>query len=179
MTCDEIEDYLDGSLTGSRLEMFQEHLESCPRCRSELRRQEDLDRALTAAARSLPPAPARLLERLDREIEVLERRQSIRWRWAVAAAVVMIVGIGVRLGLYLEGDAHPNADREPAEATISDVSTRVDLVPDPDPVARVEFADSSGALTIPVVSENVNATIVFVYPVLSGTASSGVHDSTE
>ncbi len=178
MKCDEIEDYLDGSLTGSRLEMFEEHLESCPRCRSELRRQEDLDRALTAAARSLPPAPPRLLERLDREIEVLERRQSSRWRWAVAAAV-LIVGVGVRLGLYLEGDAPPVADRVPTETVISDAFTHVDLVLDPDPVATVEFAGSPGALTIAVVAENVNATIVFVYPVLSRAAPPGVHDSTE
>ncbi len=178
MKCDEIEDYLDGSLTGSRLEMFEEHLESCPRCRSELRRQEDLDRALTAAARSLPPAPPRLLDRLDREIAVLERRQSIRWRWAVAAALIF-VGVGVRLGLNLEGDAPPDADRIPTETVISDAFTRVELVPDPDPVARVEFADSSGSLTLPVVAENVNATIVFVYPVLSRAAPPGVHDSTE
>ncbi len=66
MTCDEIEDYLDGSLTGSRLEMFQGHLESCPRCRTEIERQKDLDRALTAAARNLPPVPARLRTRPPR-----------------------------------------------------------------------------------------------------------------
>ncbi len=175
MKCNEIEEYLDGALTGSRLTVFEEHLDGCRACTLELRRQEQLDRALAAAARELPPAPARLLGRLKEELEALERRQRTLTRWKFAAAI-LIVGIGIGLGSLLDGDGRRGEDAEPAPEVTAVLAPEVlEMIPNSRPVASVVLGDGSSALAVPVAT-SVNATIVFVYPVLDGRQT---HDGAE
>ncbi len=168
MTCDELDDYLDGSLAGSRLAAFRTHLERCPRCTLELASQERLDRRLSAVSKALAPAPAGLLRRIEGEIAAVEaRRRSLR-RWSVAAAV-LVAGIGIGLGSLLDGDAHRLRDAGPAPGdTGSSAPAIARIVPDPRPMASVVLGEGSHALAVPVAAKNVDATIVFVYPVLGG-----------
>jgi anti-sigma factor RsiW len=166
MTCDDLDEYLDGSLAGSRLAAFLTHLDRCARCTLELAGQERLDRSLAAVSKALPPAPSCLVRRIECEIAAAEARRQSLLRWSVAAAV-LVAGIGVGLGSLLHLDRVRDAETAPGD-TGSSVPAVARVVPDPRPIASIVLGEGSHALAVPVAAKNVDATIVFVYPILGG-----------
>ena len=96
--------------------------------------------------------------------------------WWKFAAAILIVGIGIGLGSLLDGDGRRGEDAEPAPGVTAVLTPEVlEMIPNSRPVASVVLGDGSSALAVPVAT-SVNATIVFVYPVLDGRQT---HDGAE
>lgn len=83
--------YLDAELTVEERTQVENHLESCPECRSEL---EGIA-AIRTRLRALPPleVPAGLYD-LPAPVVPLRRRSTWRRAVGVAAAATLVVGIG-------------------------------------------------------------------------------------
>ena len=86
-----IADKLDGTLPGDRLRELDEHLARCPRCRAELRLQEQIHSALARPVPSVLPADfARLVTERARE---RTRSGAVRFRWPVVV-FSSLLGLG-------------------------------------------------------------------------------------
>jgi len=86
--------YLTGELDPARLELFSMHLEGCPSCARELRRQAECDRLLRAGVLAGRIDSAAVDRGVRREIA----RESRRWLFTAAgiAAVILAAVLGVR-----------------------------------------------------------------------------------
>ena len=96
---------------------------------------------------------------------VLDRRRRVHRGWAFAAAVVL-AGVAIGLVSLHEREEPPGAGRSANTPFGPEGRGTRELVPEPRPVARVELAEGAGALAVPVDAGNLDATIVFVYPVV-------------
>jgi anti-sigma factor (TIGR02949 family) len=92
--------YLDGELDAVRSAEFEQHLEGCSQCASELEAQERLRVALRSP-QLYEKAPAGLARRVVRQIETVDRsetRAASGWFWppwlrmATLATVAIVVG---------------------------------------------------------------------------------------
>ncbi len=96
--------FLDGELDTDRARQIDLHLADCAGCSTELRRLERL-RDLVILADPASAAPA-----VDLEAHVMRRIRTVRvgpsmlrWRLATAAMVCIAVGVGVIIGMALNG----------------------------------------------------------------------------
>jgi anti-sigma factor RsiW len=82
--------YLDGEISGSELEEFVAHVESCGRCARDL---EEIQ-MVRAAVRSLPvlELPPGLVPEADAEVVPIHRHRGV-WVGAVAAVLALVVTI--------------------------------------------------------------------------------------
>ena len=165
MKCDKLEEYLDGDLEGEELSGFREHLEGCPRCALEVNRQERLDRALSEASQGLA-APVGLIGHIEGEIETLEARRLTLRRWTAAAAL-LVVGLGAGLLLIDRGEGPSVVKPRAPEETAPSSPVIRQPAPDANPIATVKLSETSKSLAVPVATREIDATIVFVYPVLA------------
>ncbi len=97
---DNISAYLDGELTGSKLDAFRKHLESCPDCRAELAEQEKLWGLLGEVR--VAEATGELTQRiLGRTIRRRRLRtvgavgRPLRWLVPLAAAASVLVAVTI------------------------------------------------------------------------------------
>jgi hypothetical protein len=109
-TIEQLEDYLDDTLSPAEAAGMRRHLEECPACAAELRDLSGLRRELGRL-----PAPAagpefleRLLARAVRTpkpaASVSYRRQDVWQRVGVATAAVLLLAVGFGLGLKIAVD---------------------------------------------------------------------------
>lgn len=125
---------LDGRLAAAELDVLEQHLQSCPACRDELRRWELPARVLRAGP--LPPVPPGLAGRVRQAIAAGERVPSSLAQGFVAVArravlVAALAAAAFWCGLLLAGPAVGRGDAE-AENEESEI---VMLAPDPVEVA--------------------------------------------
>ena len=89
--------YLDGELDAMRAQEFEQHLENCSQCITELESQEKLRGALQAA-QLYERAPESLARKFKRQIAQTESDRGWQWprfwQWAaVSAAMVLVVAM--------------------------------------------------------------------------------------
>ena len=138
-TPEQLNDYLDGSLSARERELLEEHLHSCERCADELKALRDTVEALGELPLSgqprrdlWPGVAARTVERpiTDLAAERRERRRprvSLSLSQAVAAAAAVALLAGGSVWLALGGADLPEEVTIPARQTPHLVATPVGI----------------------------------------------------
>jgi anti-sigma factor RsiW len=165
MTCDRLDDYLDGTMAADDQQAFRLHLAECSACREEMRFQETVDRLLRqATACETPPG---LLKQLNGSIQT-----SARWRSAVIAALASAASL--LLAIVFRQTSEPPGTA-PNTEIVQQVPNAVPpfAVPEKPSVALVVMDSSSDLLAVPQESRHSNVTIYWLYPTIKPQASVG------
>jgi anti-sigma factor RsiW len=158
--CDNLDDYLAGTLSGDAAAHFNSHLHACEACREAVDEQRWIDSLLTSPDRlELEPTPRALVESVARSAS---RSWFMRSRYVgaiIAAAAAVLVATGLLL-----------LNREAIEGTHA--TAKLKAPPDTAQTAKNEvqnetgatFVADSNAIAVPVKSHRTGVTIVRVYP---------------
>jgi len=94
MFFDRIDDYVYGDCTDEEFKLFEEHMNSCMKCKEEYEFSLSIKKAMSSMPEITPPADfsKSLNERLDKEL-IKPVRPSVYKRYSVAAACVALVAI--------------------------------------------------------------------------------------
>ena len=111
---DDIPAYVLGALPGDDAESLERHLESCPICREELRRQRPIQSALAGGVPPVTPPPS-LKEAVMSQVRAEARQAAPRRRFspglrparlvAVAAACLLALAVGFGVARLTENDS--------------------------------------------------------------------------
>ena len=155
--------YALGLLDDAERRDIEAHLASCPACRAELSRLEDVVGDLGAMATPVPPAPE-LRERLVADIRATPELAS-RWRrqvpltWLAVAASIAVISL-IALGLLLAVTIEERDDARHSEQEIAEYlkngGTLSALVPAPGAPEDV----SAGHGTLAIVPDRSQAMLV-------------------
>jgi hypothetical protein len=162
--CENLDGFLDGTLSPVNCARYEAHLRACENCRDEIKQQRWIDSLLTSPVRhELEPVS----EALCRSVRnaVWRRRHGRLIACGLAAAAVLVVAAGWTAVLNRQA-------RIAAVHQISETGDREDE-PSPNPslrgrgmveAARATFVAGPDSLAVPVASRHPNVTIVRVYP---------------
>ncbi len=153
--CDQLEEFFDGCLSAEERSEFEQHLESCPKCRSELPLMREVDSLICDAWSEIKlPSDMKFDVVLASKPTVLaspKRERAIAW-----ASLACLAG-AIFLTFLLTTPPTQNSDRVVTTQTEStEQAKRIK------PVAFYESGDN-GTLLSPVVSTS-EFTIVNAFP---------------
>jgi hypothetical protein len=158
--CDNLDDYLAGTLTGHAAAHFHSHLHACGECRETADEQRWIDSLLTSPERlELEPVPRALVEIVSKSAA---RPWFMRSRYVgvfVAPAAPLLVATGL---LLLNREAIEGA-RATAEAEAPSDGA-VTATNEEQGEHGATFVADSNAIAVPVESHRPGVTIVRVYP---------------
>jgi hypothetical protein len=145
--------YALGLLDDGERREVEDHLASCPACRVELNRYEDVVGDLGAMSTPVPPTPA-LRERLLADIRAMldlasRRRRHVPLAWlAIAAsiAVISLVTLGFLLAVTIEERDEAQRGERAIARYVRDGGTMSALVPAPG--AADDVAEGHGTLAM-------------------------------
>ena len=154
--CKRLEDYFDDFLSAKERFAFEQHLESCEDCRSELSNLAEVDELICVAWSDVGiPAelePKVILDHKSTATATGKRKRAVAWTslTALAGAILLTLWLTYR----------PTAIPENSAVATNEPTNPIDLVT---PVAFYESGDNTTMLA-PVVS-TADFTIVNAFPV--------------
>jgi anti-sigma factor RsiW len=151
MSCDRVDEFLDGDLHLAVEISFRQHLEGCLHCRRLVAQFEQLGRKLNQAASQVDVVPVDLIPRIQARLIAKSRRRVL--------AATGLCGLAAALAIVLG-----QLWRE--RVTCSALPPEPVLVEQTRPKAPVQiaFADQSKVLVVPEETGSPDVTFVWVFP---------------
>lgn len=159
--CEQIDDYLDGDMSAAESAAWWTAAQNCPECQRVLRRQQELDRLLTAAWRSVQPTTRKVDSDGPAPTETSKFRRRIVAAFALAASV-LIAAVVLIHGRSVDRQRPDVSHSQPVETSPELVYAL--------PSARPTVVFSATDIVIPVASEP-DFTIVQVMPTIALTSA--------
>ena len=156
MFFDRIDDYVYGDCTDEEFKIFEEHMNTCMKCKEEYEFSLSIKKAMSSMPEITPPADfsKSLNERLDKEL-IKPVRPSVYKRYSVAAACVALVAILGVDTVQLTKDTVVNDSHLPFEK--NDISSVPEKLAVPEDEQLPLQNEPAIVFTVP---ENVNTTPV-------------------
>lgn len=156
MFFDRIDDYVYGDCTDEEFKIFEEHMNTCMKCKEEYEFSLSIKKAMSSMPEITPPADfsKSLNERLDKEL-IKPVRPSVYKRYSVAAACVALVAILGVDTVKLTKDTVVNDSHLPFEK--NDISSVPEKLAVPEDEQLPLQNEPAIVFTVP---ENVNTTPV-------------------
>lgn len=167
--CDDLDGYLDNTLSEQQHAEFESHMTECPRCQSEVHLNRHVNSLLVRATTQLESAPPVLVDRISMRIRRAARRRMALIVCGAAAAIVLFAVCG-RVGwdwmqkqkpvpIVEKSQNHPRQTNQPVEET----NVRSDV--------QVTVGPTLDGIVVPLNSDDSRIAIFWIYP--SKNAGSG------
>jgi anti-sigma factor RsiW len=160
--CDDLDEYLDETLSESNRLRFDAHLLTCSDCQREIHFQRQVD-SLLAAAAQLEPVPRSIVDRVERRILQEASRQRWFWTTGLAAAVMLVVTIGAWLGWRARhGPVVKSSAPDERHSTSVDAAQVQQTYPAA--AADVKVGPTLEGIVVPMKSDDAKVAIFWIYP---------------
>ena len=155
-SCNNLDAYLSGDLSGNEHANFELHFEECATCRDAMAQQQWIDDLLQSPERVQLERPSASMLDSFRVSVGQRRRRVMQAACGLAAAATLLIAVGLnKLNQQANGTLK-------SEGPTVDVAERVhDPIPEQ---STATFVSSSDAIAVPLESPSTDVTIVQVYP---------------
>jgi anti-sigma factor RsiW len=170
--CESLDAYLVGWLSEDEAARFEIHLARCPACRRQCEQQQRIDRLLAAAVGHLEPAPAPLINRIERRLRPSSRRRALRWAWGLSATAL---GTALLiLGSWLAARRHdtPRNPQPIVQQATEPAKDRKKTFPPGRASSPADFSvqvtlnDPSSGIVVPLATKAPDVSVFWIYPTI-------------